>query len=506
VNGPKTTAALERSGLAPAAAETSELIEFGLGRIGAGDADLLEVTRAIWQNEEHGGDTLTILTRETLCIVQMPVTTGMLRRRKSAPACMQIPLATVKDLIDDDVQMGGAVIFFFAEPEFLLRFERSAERDRFFHCVLEAHRKNFSRWGLQLDPANYAADFARFHAELVATGITDSSELSSWIESRYGDFDLINALGFAREWRGCELRDIARPDDPSSRVMRIGSPDPWGDVLESHRLFISLGEQLFDAGMLGPPYDERSYTTGEPLRALDAGPARLLALMTLAGYARELRDPRADEFIAAAMPHLDAVPAEIFSPNRHEAWADIAPLPSATPEGPQELEIWRDPEVAEICTFADGRVTFDKDQLTPADQAQVERFEAACARLGEDTAEAYVGAALAGIGAFEELSPLCPAGQRKLIVYLVSDLAHEVWRRFQLDREAALLAQWVGSTIEANGWGPDGNSTPLGQHHSFSMSLAADTGIGILAIDPETSLASAPTGAEARLAAQKGAF
>lgn len=503
MSGPRTAAALERAGLAPASAETSELIEFGLGRIGASDDDVLEITRAIWQNEEYGGDTLTILTRETLCMVVAPVATGMLRRRKTAPACMQIPLATIKDLIDDDVQMGGAVIFFFAEPEFLLRFEHSAERDRFFPCVFEAQRGFFSRWGLQLDPANYAADFARFHAELVASGITDSNELFSWTESQYGDFDLTNALGFAREWRGNELDDLARPDN-SLRVMRIGSPAPWGDVPESRRVFVKLGEQLFDAGMLAPPYDERSYESDEPPNKYDAGPARLLAVMTLAAYARELRDPRAEEFLAASRPHLDVVPAEIFSPSLRELWADIAPLPS--PDNPREFLIWEDPEVAAICTFADGRVTFDKDGLTAADQVQVERFQAACAHLREDTAEAYVGAALAGVDAFEELSPLCPAGRRKLLVFQVSEFAHEMWRRFQLGREAALLAQWVSVTIEANGWGPDGNATPLGQHHSFSMSLAADTGIGIIVIDPETGRASAPTGAEARLAAKQGAF
>jgi hypothetical protein len=504
VSGPKTLAALERAGLAPASTETSELIQFGLGRIGASDDEVLEITRAFWQTDTHGGDSVAILTRETLCVVVAPITTGMLLRRKSAPACAQIPLTTIEDLIDDDKEMGGAVIFFFAEPNFLLRFEHSAERDRFFPCIFEAQRGLFSRWGLQLDPANYAADFARFHSELAASGVDDSIKLLDWVASRYGDFPIDNALGLAREWRMHELDDIAHPNRPSARVMRIGSPSPWGEVPESHRVFVSLGEQLFDAGMLGAPYDERSYTADEPLRALDAGPARLLAAMTLAAYAHELRDPRAEEFLAAARPHLDLVPAEVFSPYLRELWADIAPLPS--PEDPREFAIWEDPEVAEICTFADGRVTFDKDQLTPADQAQVERFQAACARLREDTAEAYLDAALAGVGAFEELSPLCPAGRRKLLVFQVSEFAHEIWRRFQFGREAALLAQWVSVTIEANGWGPDGNSTPLGQHHSFSMSLAADTGIGILVIDPETGRASAPSGAEARLAAQTGAF
>ncbi len=40
------------------------------------------------------------------------------------------------------------------------------------------------------------------------------------------------------------------------------------------------------AGLLGPPYDERTYDLGEePITASDAGPARLLAPMTLASLA-----------------------------------------------------------------------------------------------------------------------------------------------------------------------------------------------------------------------------
>jgi hypothetical protein len=503
--GPKTTAALERAELARASSAVSDLIQFGLVRIQGGDEDVLEVTKAAWETNSHGGEGVAILTREMLCVVLAPVATGILRRGKTEPACVAIPFTEIEDLIEDDKEMGGAVIFFFAVENFLLRFERSAERDRFCACVFAAHRGEFSRWGMQLDRGNFAEDFARFHTELVATGITDQIEIRRWIESRYGDFAIDSALGLAESWRSSELQDASRPTDASSRVGQIGSPWPWVDVPESHRTILDLGEQLFDGGMLGPPYDERSLANDDPLSSHDVGPERLLALMVIAFYARELRDPRAEEFIAAARPHLGTVPAGVFSPKIREFWAGIAPLPTESTEAPREIDIWEDRDVKEICTFEATRVVYDRDGLTTADESQIEHFLGACGDRDEGVA-ACVGAALAGVRAFEELSPLCPVGWRKLVVYQVSDLAHEVWRRFELGHEAALLAQWVVCTIEANGWGPDGNATPLGQHHSFSMGLAGDTGIGVIVIDPETGLASPPTGAEARIAAKEGAF
>ena len=50
--------------------------------------------------------------------------------------------------------------------------------------------------------------------------------------------------------------------------------------------------------MLGPPYDERTFTD-DPLSCHDAGPTRLLALMTLAAFAHALNDARASEWIEA---------------------------------------------------------------------------------------------------------------------------------------------------------------------------------------------------------------
>jgi len=506
VSGPKTAAALERAELAERMSELQNLIDFGLARIRGDDDDVLEITHAVWQTETHGGKSLVILTREMLCVVLEPVATGLLRR-KSEPACVQIPFTAVKDLIDDDSQFDGSVIYFVGaqdNPEFLLTFERSAERDRFYRCVFQAHRGDFSQWGQQLDPSEYATDFDRFYAEIAASGIEDSVELIEWVEENYGDFPIDSALGLAREWRMRELSDIARPNGTPMRVALIGSPRPWGDVPESRRVLVRLGEEFFDAGLLKPPYDERTYETNESLRALDAGPARLLAVMTLAGFARDLRDPRAQEFIDAARPHLNSIPAEIFTQELRDLWADIAPLPD--PKAPREFDIWEDSDVREVCSFEEDRVVYDQDVLSDADRKQVTEFLAIAGAISADSAESTLAAGLAGVKAYEELSPMCPSGWRKLVVYNVSEFAHSLWHRHALTEETAMLAQWVTVTIEANGWGPNGNASPLGQHHSYCMNLAGQTGVGILTIDPESGRASAPTGDEARRAAQRGSF
>jgi hypothetical protein len=326
---PNLSAALERAGLAPISSETQQLIEFGVGRAQAGEEEVLEIAQAVWMTETHQGESLTILTREMLCVVLVPAATGMLRR-KSSPASVEIPLTTVRDLIDDDKEFGGPVIFFFGAqdtPDFLLTFRQRAERDRFYSCVFAAHRGEFSRWGLQLDPNNYIVDFDRFYAEIVGSGIEEPMELISWVDQQYGDFRIDSALGLACEWRKRQLHDIKDPTGTSLRAALVGSPHPWSDVPESRQIIVRLGEQLFDAGELEPPYDERSYETGEPMHALDAGPTRLLALMTLAGYGHELRDPRAQKFIDAASPHLGAIPAGIYRQDLRDLWADVAPLP-----------------------------------------------------------------------------------------------------------------------------------------------------------------------------------
>jgi len=90
---------------------------------------------------------------------------------------------------------------------------------------------------------------------------------------------------------------------------------------------VRLGERLADEGLLDPPYDEESFENGEGLSRVDAGPARLIALMTLAGLARAHAHPRADEWIGDARRGISSVPPAIFPPVLRDLWADIEELP-----------------------------------------------------------------------------------------------------------------------------------------------------------------------------------
>lgn len=109
--------------------------------------------------------------------------------------------------------------------------------------------------------------------------------------------------------------------------MRIGNPTPWIDVAEEvQRVLVRLGEQLFDERLLAPPYDERTFHTDEELVSLDAGPARLCALMTLAAYANELGHPRAGVWIDLARAGMCAVPPTVFSPHLRTLWARLDAL------------------------------------------------------------------------------------------------------------------------------------------------------------------------------------
>lgn len=126
-------------------------------------------------------------------------------------------------------------------------------------------------------------------------------------------------------------------------------------------------------------------------------------------------------------------------------------------------------------------MVYSQDGLTAADDALIKEFFVADGKLGADgppDGEAVLVVCLLGVKAFEGLSPDAPAGWRKLILYAVSDLTHDLWDKHRVGGPAAKLAHWVIATIEANGWGPDGRSTPLGQHHSYAMGVAVGTGVG----------------------------
>ena len=60
---------------------------------------------------------------------------------------------------------------------------------------------------------------------------------------------------------------------------------------------------------------------------MDAGPQRLIALMTLAGNANAVGHPRSTEWVAAAREGVSAVPPAVFGPQLRELWAGLGGLP-----------------------------------------------------------------------------------------------------------------------------------------------------------------------------------
>jgi hypothetical protein len=511
LTSPEISATLERAGMLPPSSRAVAQLEAAWATAGGGDESLLEISRAQWGNETEGPeDVLVVLLRKTVVLVSMQKK-GFLGAPQPSPR--PLALADYQDVGEDDEIFGHSVVFLAPDEDdhFLLSWRDAAERQRMFMAIFDAHRGRFGRWGVQLDPDSYGSDFERFHAQLVAEGPNAGSAMDvfNWAEQRFGEFDISNALGLAADWRGCELDDAAGRE-PSRRISRLGVPEPWiSSGVEAQRVFLRLGEQLFDAGLLNAPYDERTFDTGEPITASDAGPARLIALMNLAMLAKRFGHPRAQTWIDNAKEGIPLVPPETFSKDLRERWSEVGDLPPVD-EGPEaEIPIHEDVDVSAISSREGDRITYSQDGLTEEDDELIKAFFMADQELGEDghdDGEAVIAVCLIGVKAFEDLSVEAPAGWRKLILYAISDLTYDLWKKHRMGDPAAKLAHWVVATIEANGWGPDGRSTPLGQHHSYAMGVAVDSGIGAIVFDPDTGEAKAPTGDEARRAAVVGHF
>jgi hypothetical protein len=503
-------AALQRAGMLPAPPEVLAQLDVACrGTEGQADA-VLEISRATWATETRCAEVLVVLMRESIVIVEMRKS-GLFK--PVVAMATTLPLADYNDLGEIEVEeLDGPTVMFLAPDErchFMLSWPDHGERHRMFLAMFDAHRGSYARWGLQLDPANYAADFTRYYEQIAAEGPSQSSEVYGWVEERFGEFYLSNALGFAMDWRLCELGDAERRGS-NCRVGRIAFPLPWVDEgREPQRVVIRLAERLFDLGLLGPPYDERTFNTGEPLSHSDAGPARLIALMTLAGYARALGHPRAVEWIELARVGIPAVPPTVFPESLRTLWSAIDEIPAVGQGPPPEIPIWDDEDVRAISTRDGDRVIYAMDGLTEVDVALVAEFLDVKSALGEEgelAGAAATRACLLGVAAFERLSSEAPQGWRKLVLHAVSDLTCSLWEEHQMAPESAALAHWVIATIETNHWGPDGRTTPLGQHHSYAFGVAVSSGVGVIEIDPVSGIAKAPTGDEARMAAVAGHF
>jgi hypothetical protein len=169
------------------------------------------------------------------------------------------------------------------------------------------------------------------------------------------------------------------------------------------------------------------------------------------------------------------------------------------------IPIWEDPDVQKIYDVgSNGEPQLRLHLLSGADLALVLPFieadEALIQRSPVDPAPSeamWTKACCLGVKAFENLSEEALIGWRKFVVYQVGEDAGLMWRRHKNSQETAMFAEWATVTINRNGWGPDGNSTPLGEQHSWSMGTAAEAGGGTR-LNPATGRFEAPTGEAAR--------
>lgn len=146
-----------------------------------------------------------------------------------------------------------------------------------------------------------------------------------------------------------------------------------------------------------------------------------------------------------------------------------------------DIPIWDDPDVQRICDWRDGRpfprfVEFNED---PDRNVLVREFVHADQAAGSNgPAVAFIEACLAGIRAVEGLNGQVEAGWIKFFLYFVEVNNSFLWDRHRTSDESAAIGEWVVRTIERHGWGPDGNTTALGQRHSNAMAVAAMAGGG----------------------------
>lgn len=283
---------------------------------------VLDISRVRPPDGMPGGGALLVLMRKVIVMVTMRKR-GMFKPLEPRP--ITLPLAEFKNIAEDHDQGQHVVILLASDEDQSLVFvwESASECHRMFRAIIAAHGGRYEQWGIQLDPEDYVEDFDRYYAQIAADAPRQDVGWHDWSQQQFGDFDIRSALGFAVEWRHCEVKDAAGRE-PSSRVMRIGHPAPWVDAAPAApSVIVWLGGRLYDDGLLGPPYDERTFDTGEPINGSDAGPARLIALVSLAVYAKATGHQRAAEWIEAARAGVPAVPQTVLPAKLRELWSDI---------------------------------------------------------------------------------------------------------------------------------------------------------------------------------------
>jgi hypothetical protein len=165
-------------------------------------------------------------------------------------------------------------------------------------------------------------------------------------------------------------------------------------------------------------------------------------------------------------------------------------------------EIFGDVDVQRITDVSGGGSRMKLEDLESPDRDLVIGFlEADGEAESAKTPEAIISALVAGVRAFESLSDPMPRswshGWKKFVLYITALNSQFLWDRHHRASETAIFADWVVFSIGHYGWGPDGNSTPLGKQHSYCMAVAAEAGGGIQ-VNPATGLFQAPDGSAAR--------
>lgn len=167
----------------------------------------------------------------------------------------------------------------------------------------------------------------------------------------------------------------------------------------------------------------------------------------------------------------------------------------------ENVPIWGDPDVKEIYDLRDGQPIprFAEFNAFPDQAELIFGFVRLDMENGSGTPpDDYIDACLAGVRAVEGLAGKLHPGWIKFLLCQIDRNNSLLWDQYRQPADfVAAMGEWLVTTIHRFGWGPDGNSTPLGQRHSNSMAVAAEAGGGIR-MNPATGRFEYGDGSEAR--------
>lgn len=165
------------------------------------------------------------------------------------------------------------------------------------------------------------------------------------------------------------------------------------------------------------------------------------------------------------------------------------------------LPIWGDPDVKAIYDLRDDQPIprFAEFNAFPEQAELIFDFVRLDMETGIGTpASDYLEACLAGVRAVESLAGKIHPGWIKFLLCQIDRNNSLLWDQYRQPADfVAAMGEWLVTTIHRFGWGPDGNSTPLGQRHSNSMAIAAEAGGGVHP-SPTTGRVEYGDGSEAR--------